>query len=349
MAEATAETEPPSKDDDETWIVRDPERYPYSVLTGREANLAALRGTDPQTRSAFFEERNNGNSCNDKSLPTLSSLSSSPLLMEESILVEATLVVGNGNVAAATEDECNGGNIHNNNNNNNKGPIRGEVFVTRTQVLFVAEDHDQSESDLAIGAACIVLHAMTDDSDLGGGDLGGDPLPDSPGDATGPAALYLQLQRSGGEDEAAAGESLPTEVTLAPLRDGSHSDDEDNDAGIFGCDGGGRIGGGVGFGDDPFCDYGEGGGAGTAWSGLGAGVNGCGYGYRSSNNNSNATADGLVWGGPSGNDNNNGNNERDAMLAHLDGLLVVRPGLEIPDDGDGDGNNNGGRFDDAVE
>eukprot|EP00534_Pseudo-nitzschia_fraudulenta_P016274 CAMPEP_0201252158 /NCGR_PEP_ID=MMETSP0852-20130820/66761_1 /ASSEMBLY_ACC=CAM_ASM_000632 /TAXON_ID=183588 /ORGANISM="Pseudo-nitzschia fraudulenta, Strain WWA7" /LENGTH=333 /DNA_ID=CAMNT_0047551843 /DNA_START=145 /DNA_END=1146 /DNA_ORIENTATION=- len=333
MAEATAETEPPSKDDDETWIVRDPERYPYSVLTGREANLAALRGTDPQTRSAFFEERNN--------------------------------------VAAATEDECNGGNIHNNNNNNNnnKGPIRGEVFVTRTQVLFVAEDHDQSESDLAIGAACIVLHAMTDDSDLGGGDLGGDPLPDSPGDATGPAALYLQLQRSGGEDEAAAGESLPTEVTLAPLRDGSHSDDcqrlfgalcglvslhpssddEDNDAGIFGCDGGGRIGGGVGFGDDPFCDYGEGGGAGTAWSGLGAGVNGCGYGYRSSNNNSNATADGLVWGGPSGNDNNNGNNERDAMLAHLDGLLVVRPGLEIPDDGDGDGNNNGGRFDDAVE
>mmetsp|Transcript_102151 Transcript_102151/g.207808 ORF Transcript_102151/g.207808 Transcript_102151/m.207808 type:complete len:134 (-) Transcript_102151:2832-3233(-) len=69
----------------------------------------------------------------------------------------------------------------------------------------------------------------------------------------------------------------------------------------------------------------------------------------SSNNNSNATADGLVWGGPSGNDNNNGNNERDAMLAHLDGLLVVRPGLEIPDDGDGDGNNNGGRFDDAVE
>ena len=91
-------------------------------------------------------------------------------------------------------------------------------------------------------------------------------------------------------------------VSLPPLEP-----DSGDDGGLFGA--GGVIGGG--FGDDGAADYGE--------------------------------HDGFVWAGgdslaasavPAGSP------EREAMLDHLDRLLVVPPGLEVGEDG---------QFDDAAD
>jgi hypothetical protein len=203
-------------------------------------------------------------------------------------------------------------------------PISGTVFVTSTQVLFVAADAEQSHSDLAIGGACVVLHAMTED-----------PAP----------AVYLQLSSSSSSehaDDGGFGGGSITEVTLVPSdgRPGDDGDcqrlfdalcklislhpivvenDEDDDdgygGGMFGFGSGGMIGGG--FGDDAFGDYGEGG-------------------------------ESLVWATLDGdNEDDNGGGatdaEREAMLERLDGLLVVAPGLQAGD------TETDGQFDDAPE
>lgn len=41
--------------------------------------------------------------------------------------------------------------------------IVGDVFVTNSQVLFVAQNQEEHQHDFAIGASCIVLHAMMDE------------------------------------------------------------------------------------------------------------------------------------------------------------------------------------------
>lgn len=258
----------------------DPERYPHMVLQGTCANLSALRGTDEQTRSTFFDERNTNQ-------VALSS-GSGPLLMQSSVPVSVTTITPNDD--DDNDEESEGATP--------SSPIQGELFVTNTQVLFVANEVEKIKSDLAIGAACIVLHAMTEDPEL---------------------AVYLQLSTDG--DDAA-----PTEVTVTPrenedcqkvfdalcrlisLHPVQVDDDEEND--MFG-GGGGWIGGG--FGDDPLADYGE-------------------------------PNDGFVWAPPSSTTvaGTATTEERDAMLEHLDNLLVVRPELELAAEEEG-------QFDDADD
>eukprot|EP00980_Cylindrotheca_fusiformis_P013447 scaffold3437_cov113-Cylindrotheca_fusiformis.AAC.14 len=63
--------------------------------------------------------------------------------------------------------------------------IEGEVFVSSSQVLFAAKS--SSTDDLAIGATCILMHAMTEEPEL---------------------SIYLQLQE-GDEDT--------IEVTITPI------------------------------------------------------------------------------------------------------------------------------------
>ena len=318
---------------------QDPERYPYIVLKGTAANLSALRGTDEQTMSTFFEERNTSALASSLS----SSSSSDPLVMESSLPVSVTITTA-ATATTTTSSEGEGAENEAENEtattatttaNTPSDPIQGELFVTNTQVLFVANDRDQSDSDLAIGAACIVLHAMMED-----------PEP----------AVYLQLSyhfggsSHGGEndesnDDGDAYDAPPTEVMVTPTRndDGDceklfealcrlislhplEADDDDGDE--YGGGGGGWFGaGGViggGFGDDWAADYGE---------------------SMGSNNNNN---DDFVWAAPSIVATTSASagaattEQRNAMLEHLDNLLVVRPGLE-PQPPEEDG-----QFDDAV-
>lgn len=296
----------------------DPERFPHVVLRGTAANLAALRGTDAQTRAAFCEERNTNSVALAGDVPAL--LVEAPIRVKATITtnemaaVDATGVFGDHN-----DDDGDG----EDNDENDEDPtesapanaIQGEVLITNTQVLFVAESAEELESDLAIGGACVVLHAMTED-----------PEP----------SIYLQLSSysNNGDDD---GGCDITEVTLVPSAGNSNSDDcqklfdalcklislhpiegDDDDDGDDGMFGGGMIGGG--FGDDTFADYGE-------------------------------PIDGLVWAPPPSTEDGPiaTDQEREAMLERLDNLLVVPPGLEAKD-GDG-GNNNveDGQFEDATE
>ena len=68
--------------------------------------------------------------------------------------------------------------------------VAGDVFITSSQLLFVASDERNREKDLAIGATCITLHAMTEEPEL---------------------SLYLQLASMGSET------TDISEVTVTPL------------------------------------------------------------------------------------------------------------------------------------
>eukprot|EP00535_Pseudo-nitzschia_heimii_P010633 CAMPEP_0197177674 /NCGR_PEP_ID=MMETSP1423-20130617/3200_1 /TAXON_ID=476441 /ORGANISM="Pseudo-nitzschia heimii, Strain UNC1101" /LENGTH=305 /DNA_ID=CAMNT_0042627263 /DNA_START=87 /DNA_END=1004 /DNA_ORIENTATION=- len=303
-----ADEGPPPPPSASVWTMpADPERFPHVVIRGAAANLSALRGSDAQTRSTFFEERNTH--------PVALSGDVPALLVEAPIPVR---VIVTTSAAAVAEDETglhgDPTDDHPENDDDreavsspdNDDAVSGEVFVTNTQVLFVSETGDEPGSDLAIGGACVVLHAMTDD-----------PEP----------SVYLQLSSSSDHDD---GTGVVTEVTFVPSSGGSSDcdrlfealcrlislhpvegdDDDGDDDGMFG---GAMIGGG--FGDDPFGDYGE-------------------------------AVDGLVWAPPPSTDDGPvaTNREREAMLEHLDNLLVVAPGLEAKDD-----NDKGGQFEDAPE
>jgi hypothetical protein len=74
--------------------------------------------------------------------------------------------------------------------------VAGEVYIASSQVLFVASDGNASK-DLAIGATCITLHAMTEEPEL---------------------ALYLQLTEAAAGDNGGGDEEETTpEVTITPL------------------------------------------------------------------------------------------------------------------------------------
>jgi hypothetical protein len=314
MAETT-ETSNNDVDDDGPIVMNvhcyDPERFPHVVIRGVASNLSTLRGMDAQTRAAFFEERNKNSVAVEAGAPVL--------LVETPIPVTVTTTV-----AAGGNQGIFGGDVDDDNDNENCEPelqdtntattpeesIRGDLFVTNTQILFVAAEAEHSSFDLAIGGACVVLHAMTEDPD---------------------SSVYLQL--SSGENETDNGGV--TEVTLVPSSGGEDDGgdcqtlfdalcrlislhpiggDDDDGGGMFGFGAGGMIGGG--FGDDAFGDYSEA-----------------------------ETSDGLVW-APSASAATGGaatQDEREAMLEHLDNLLVVAPGLEEEE------NESDGQFDDATE
>lgn len=262
-------------DDDDDMIVQNVDQLPHVILRGRAANLSALRQTDLQ--ATFFQEQFATLDNDDDPTPFL--------LLEPSL--SAVVRVGTTSVA-------------------------GEVFVTRMQVLFVASD--QSEHDFAIGASCIVLHAMmevprlavylqlNEDADknaqMGAGAVAfGNDVEDDENDdwagASGPLEVTIQPVEK--DDCQRLFDSLCKLVALHPTED-----DEDDD--------GYNMGGG---GDDDLI-----------WAPAHAST-------VNSDRSEGATEA-----------------ERDAMLERLDNLLVVREEFKIQegqfDDADGEAHNTNG-------
>ena len=290
-----------------------PELYPHVVLKGNSANLSALRGTDAQTRSIFFDERNN-NSSNDNDEDVTPS--TPPLLMESSVFVSLMMTTdadADADADVENEDE----------NKNNNTFIQGEMFITNTQILFVAIERDQSQYDLAIGAACIVLHAMTDEPEL---------------------SVYLQLSSSSSSsvgEQQQQQQQPPTEVTLTPI----HNENDNDCQRIF----------------DALCklislnpiepdddDDGGGSGGNMMMDGMfGLGGTGTGGFVDDNDGDGDIDDDGFIWAPTTAASSNNKTSdgtattseeeERDAMLERLDNLLIVPPQFED------------GQFDDAIE
>ena len=225
----------------------DPEGFPYLLVQGNLANLSALRGTDAETRAAFFEGRNTNSVALEANAPAC--------FLETPIAIRLQLGTSGGpDFGDDVEDDANDENDstepesqHPQADQELEGittpeQITGEIFVTNTQVLFVAENTEDADSDMAIGGTCVVLHAMTED-----------PEPSvylqiqSQGDdTTSPIELTLTPSNNGEEDCQKLFDALCKLISLHPIED---EDDEDN---MFS---GGMIGGG--FGDDPYIDYGE--------------------------------------------------------------------------------------------
>lgn len=128
------------------------DNFPHVILRGEAANLAPLKHCE--TVQTYFSQRGDGE-------PILSS----PI---------ACRLSGPSNIATAGEEE-----------NNLLDPVEGEMFVSSSQVLFAAKT--SSNDDWAIGATCILMHAMTEEPEL---------------------SIYLQLQEDSDEI---------LEVSMAPV------------------------------------------------------------------------------------------------------------------------------------
>lgn len=294
----------------------DPERFPHVVVRGIASNLSTLRGMDAQMRAAFFEERNTNSVAVEAGAPVL--LVETPI----PVTVKVTVAAGGGGDegifgSGDVDDEGDGDNekcepepeldTQNTATATSEEPIRGELFVTNTQILFVAAEAEQSSFDMAIGGACVVLHAMTEDPEHSV------YLQLSSDDADGGVIEVTLIPSSGEDDCQTLFDALCRLISLHPIEG-----DDDDDNGMFNFGAGGMIG--AGFGDDTFGDYGEA-----------------------------DASDGLVWAPPPQAsaamaaviDGTATSDDREAMLAHLDNLLVVPPGLE------GNNDEDNGQFDDA--
>lgn len=134
------------------------EQLPEMILRGAEAGLQALRTSDAQ--SIFLEARGGS------------------LLFLADSNAKGIACRAQGFHQEAVEDES-----------SQPTPVAGDVYVSESQVLFVASDDHGNYHDFAIGATCIHLHAMMEDPEV---------------------AVYLQLTDDGRDEES-------LEVTLTPL------------------------------------------------------------------------------------------------------------------------------------
>lgn len=323
MADTTTSSSSSSDDDRGPWRVsvqqHDPERFPYALARGVEANLSAVRAScsDAQTRATFFEERNTNTVALEANAPAL--------LWETPLFVEATMRITEGGEPeiVGKDDNDNDEGEGDENGEGSSSPtltleperrVPGQVFVTNTQVLFVATDTDDSDSDLAIGGACVVLHAMTEDPEPSVYlQLSSEDHVDTGGVTE--VTLIPSTANGGGDGDGACQalfDALCKLISLHPIE----GDDEDEEGGgMFGF-GGGMIGGG--FGDDVYADYGE-----------------------PADADGHGDADGLVWAPPAAATGGEATPaERQAMLDRLDDMLVVAPGLQVDETG---------QFDDAPE
>ncbi|KAG7354205.1 regulator of volume decrease after cellular swelling [Nitzschia inconspicua] len=310
-----------------------PDQYPNVVLRGSAAQLSALRQLEgSELQDVFFRERygeylytptaNNNNNNNNNTTTIAASVDgtveNSYLLLEHSIPVTLRREQSSG-----TDTDKNGNRNTTTTTTTTTTTmcleVTGRVFVTTCQLLFVADDPAQLDSDMAIGASCILLHAMMDDPQM---------------------AVYLQLHDDDHDDEDDNDDNNggPTEITLipSPVHD---NEDNDDDA----CQ---RLFKSLcklvamhptmGDDDDDDDDYGND----EFESGFG------GFGAFHTGND-------LIWPPSSSSSTNNNTvsgivemedndiiieegaatpDERAAMLNRLDNLLVVRPDLEIQED-----------------
>lgn len=285
-----------------------PDQYPHVLQRGAAAQLSALRnqgGGSEELQAIFFRQRYGEISSNEERYgyvdggeeenyrtSTSTTTTSSPYLL---------LQGGSIPVTVRLEED-------NDSNNNDTTSIAGCVFVTQSQLLFVANDANDMDHDLAIGASCMLLHAMMDDPQM---------------------AVYLQLQPAGDDDN----DGGPTEITLTP----SSADDCKS---LF--DGlcklvaaHPNLGG-----EDDDDDDGFGGGAGVPGGMFGMGSN-----WMMMGNDDDA--DNLVWAAPAPSSNGvvgivEANEDevgggasaeaRLAMLDRLDNMLVVQPNVQVQED-----------------
>lgn len=154
-------------EEDEAFGVN-PEQWPLVILRGRSAQLAALRKIESQP--IFWDQRGG------KQEALLSSPISCRAQWQEEEDQETS-------IEASTTSPTR---------------LEGEVFVTSSQLLFLATSGtstdklavvDSYQKDVAIGATCIHLHAMTDEPE---------------------ESIYLQLTEGGGREQT-------SELTLIPL------------------------------------------------------------------------------------------------------------------------------------
>lgn len=193
-------------------MVVNPDRYPHVVLRGRAAGLAALRHGDAEVRHAFFAERSSSAAADsgDDDYGDAGDDGDDPYGLLIPSPMSATLTVGSpGPPTERVDDEVDEDEVDDEDDDGlcvtpggggrREGVVAvvvpGHILATGSQLLFVAADRDHSDHDLAIGASCIVLHAMTDD----GPDL----------------AVYLQLNDDDGDGDDHGGGG-PVEVTVTP-------------------------------------------------------------------------------------------------------------------------------------
>ncbi|KAG7351116.1 regulator of volume decrease after cellular swelling [Nitzschia inconspicua] len=317
-----------------------PDQYPNVVLRGSAAQLSALRQLEgSELQDVFFRERygdylyttaNNNNNNTTTIAASGTAVENSYLLLEHSIPVTLR------REQPSSTDTDGNGNRNNTTTTTMCLEVTGRVFVTTCQLLFVADDPAQLDSDMAIGASCILLHAMMDDPQM---------------------AVYLQLHDNDGDDNHYEGNEQhaetdddenddnnggPTEITLIPSpvhdnEDNEHNDDDDACQRLF------KslcklvaLHPTMGDEDDDDNDYGydefESGSGGFGAFHTGNDLIWAPSSFPSINNNTVAgfvdmeDNDVIIEEGAATPD------ERAAMLNRLDNLLVVRPDLEIQED-----------------
>ena len=124
----------------------DPEGFPYLLVQGNLANLSALRGTDAETRAAFFEGRNTNSVALKANAPAC--------FLESPIAIRLQMGSSGGPDFGDDEDEDENDSSEPESQQpqadqelegtNPTEQVHGEIFVTNTQVLFVAENAEDS-------------------------------------------------------------------------------------------------------------------------------------------------------------------------------------------------------------
>ncbi|CAJ1966257.1 unnamed protein product [Cylindrotheca closterium] len=128
------------------------DQFPHVILREEAADLSALKTIDSQ--QAFLEQRGD------------------PVFVASPIACRLEWQRSSSEEKPAGETEV------------NKEDVTGNVFISSSQILFACED---ASNDVAIGATCILMHAMTEEPEL---------------------SIYLQLQEDGCET---------LEATFTPL------------------------------------------------------------------------------------------------------------------------------------
>jgi Regulator of volume decrease after cellular swelling len=336
-----------------TMIMVNADQFPYVILRGEMAGLSALRSTRATTSTSnsggdagpdvpdldedpllrvFFDERGGEPFLASPIAVTIRWNSSTDAQQEEGGEEEDGGEHAEDSQYADADDdiadEAPGNNSRRSLNETTAADAKNVVTTTTTpgilylsssQILFVAQGSENFpgesvvENDVAIGASCIILHAMMDEPEPG---------------------VYLQLT-----DEADDSQTSPLELSITPIENETVNCQQ-----LFDCicrlvsqwpvdvdD------------DDDQHDHGGGGGFGFAFGGDGGGGDG---GWMTADgfidDDGDDGRDDLVWAlsttGDTEKENDGGATveERAALLERLDNLLVVPQEMEIP-----------GQFDDA--
>jgi len=130
------------------------DQFPHVILREEAADLSALKTVDSQ--QAFLKQRGD------------------PVFVASPIACRLSWQSS----SSSSEEELSG------ENGTSSEMVTGDVFISSSQILFACED---ASNDVAIGATCVLMHAMTEEPEL---------------------SIYLQLQEDGSET---------LEATFTPL------------------------------------------------------------------------------------------------------------------------------------